>query len=230
MPGRGLYHPTGWYNPHTMLDLSLPSLITGIITLVIAFTAHEFAHAWTADQLGDDTPRLNQRLTLNPLAHLDPLGSLLLLIVGFGWAKPVPVNPYALRRRTPAGMMLVSVAGPFSNLLLAIVAALPFRMGLISPFATSSNFIPSASYFLIGFIGTNLVLLFFNLIPIYPLDGEKVLEYLLPPSGQDILTRIRPYGQWILLGLIFMGRFVGLDLLGVLIRVPAETVLSLLVL
>ena len=213
-----------------MLDLSLPSLITGIITLVIAFTVHEFAHAWTADQLGDDTPRLSQRLTLNPLAHLDPLGSLLLLLFGFGWAKPVPVNPYALRRRTPAGMMLVAVAGPFSNLLLAILAALPFRMGLISPFATSSRLFPSASYFLIGFIGTNLILLFFNLIPVFPLDGEKVLEYFLPPSGQDVLIRIRPYGQFILLGLIFMGRFVGLDLLGVLIRVPAETVLSLLVL
>jgi len=213
-----------------MLNLSLPSLITGIITLVIAFTVHEFAHAWTADQLGDDTPRFNGRLTLNPLVHLDPLGSLLLLVFGFGWAKPVPVNPDTLRRRTPAGMMLVAAAGPFSNLLLAIAASLPFRMGLISPFAASSRFIPSASHFLIGFIGTNLMLLFFNLIPIFPLDGEKVLEYFLHPSGQDMLIRIRPYGQYILLGLIFMGRFVGLDLLGVLIRVPAETVLSLLVL
>ncbi len=213
-----------------MLDLSLPSLITGIITLVIAFTVHEFAHAWTADQLGDDTPRLNGRLTLNPLAHLDPLGSLLLLLFGFGWAKPVPVNPYTLRRRTPAGMMLVAAAGPLSNLLLAIVAALPFRMGLIYPFAPSSRFIPSASAFLIGFIGTNLILLFFNLIPIFPLDGEKVLKYFLPLSGQETLSRIRPYGQLILLGLIFMGRFVGLDLLGVLVRAPAETVLSLLVL
>jgi len=213
-----------------MLDLNLPSLITGIITLVIAFTVHEFAHAWTADQLGDDTPRLNGRLTLNPLSHLDPLGSLLLLIFGFGWAKPVPVNPYTLRRRTPAGMMLVSAAGPLSNLLLAIAAALPFRMGLLYSFAPSSRFIPSASAFLIGFIYTNLILLFFNLIPIFPLDGEKVLEYFLPPSGQETLSRIRPYGQLILLGLIFMGQFVGLDLLGVLVRAPAQTVLSLLVL
>jgi Zn-dependent protease len=212
-----------------MLDLSLPTIITASITLVIAFTVHEFAHAWTADQLGDDTPRFNGRLTLNPLAHLDPLGSLLLLIAGFGWAKPVPVNPYALQRRTPAGMMLVAAAGPFSNLLMAIVAAIPFKMGLLSVYEPSGRFLPSISSFLIGFIGLNLILLFFNLLPVFPLDGEKVLEFFLPPSGRDTLYRLRPYGPMILLGLIFLGQFAGADFLGILIRTPAQTILSLLV-
>jgi len=212
-----------------MLGLTLPSLITRIVTLVIAFTVHEFAHAWSADQLGDETPRLNGRLTLNPLAHLDPLGSLMLVVSGFGWAKPVPINPYALRRRTPAGTMLVSIAGPFSNLLMAILAALPFRAGWLDLLATGGRILPSASDFLVQFIFINLILFFFNLIPLAPLDGEKVAEYLLPPRGQDILYRFRPYGPFILIGLLFLGTLGGLNVLGTLVAGPAWRVLSLLV-
>jgi len=212
-----------------MLGLTLPSLITRIVTLVIAFTVHEFAHAWSAEQLGDDTPRLNGRLTLNPLAHLDPLGSLMLVVSGFGWAKPVPINPYALRRRTPAGTMLVSIAGPFSNLLMAILAALPFRAGWLDLLATGGRILPSASDFLLQFIFINLILFFFNLIPLAPLDGEKVAEYLLPPRGQDILYRFRPYGPFILIGLLFLGTLGGLNVLGTLVAGPAWRVLSLLV-
>ncbi len=207
-----------------MLGLSTTELLGRIIVLVVALSVHEFAHAWTADQLGDDTPRLNGRLTLNPLAHLDPLGSLMLIIAGFGWARPVLVNPYQLQRRTPAGMMLVAIAGPFSNLLLAILAAIPFRAGLVS-FGASSTF---AAELLAQFIFINLILLFFNLIPVYPLDGEKVADYLLPPGGQAFLARIRPYGMYIILGLILMGNFGGLDLLGTLIGRPALSVFRLL--
>jgi Zn-dependent protease len=208
-----------------MFGLSVERLISRIIVLVIAFSVHEFAHAWTADQLGDDTPRLQGRLTLNPLSHLDPLGSIMLLIAGFGWAKPVLVNPYALRRRTPAGMMLVAVAGPFSNLLLAILAAIPFRAGLLSP-SFSGSFL---SLLFLEFIWINLILLFFNLLPIFPLDGEKVAEYFLPPNGQDFLYRLRPYGMYILMGLILLGNFGGLDILGFVIATPASGVLRLLV-
>src|SRR5512137_432571 len=113
------------------LGLDTSTLIAYIIVLLIAFSVHEFAHAWTADRFGDDTPRLNGRLSLNPLAHLDPIGSLMLLIAGFGWAKPVPVNPYALHRNSSAGVMWVSLAGPFSNLLMAILGSLPFRMKIV---------------------------------------------------------------------------------------------------
>ncbi len=212
-----------------MLGLSLPSLVTRIITLVIAFTVHEFSHAWTADRLGDDTPRLNGRLTLNPLAHLDPLGSLLLLVSGFGWAKPVPVNGYALQRSTPGGMLLVCLAGPFSNLVLAILAAIPFRAGWIDPYASAGGLLPSPASFLLEFIFINLILMIFNLLPLAPLDGDKVADYLLPPRGQQILDRIRPYGPMILLALLVLGRMGGFDPMGALISGPALRLLDLLV-
>lgn len=202
----------------------MTELLGRLITLVVALTVHEFAHAWTADQLGDNTPRLQGRLTLNPLAHLDPLGSLMLILAGFGWARPVMVNAYQLQRRTPAGMMIVAIAGPFANLLLAILAAIPFRAGLFS-FGASSTF---TAQLLAEFIFINLILLFFNLIPVFPLDGEKVADYLLPAGGQAFLARIRPYGMYIILGLILMGNFGGLDLLGTLIGRPALSVFHLL--
>jgi Zn-dependent protease len=212
-----------------MLDLSVPQLVTRLITLVIAFTVHEFSHAWVATRLGDETPRLSGRLTLNPLAHLDPLGSLLLVVAGFGWAKPVPVNPYAVRTRTPAGMVLVSAAGPFSNLLLAILAALPLRAGLVTDYAASSSLIPSSGGFLLEFIYINLILLFFNMIPLSPLDGEKVVSYFLPPNLRVGYERLRPYGPMILLALFFLGSFLSFDVLGALVSGPALRVLSLLI-
>jgi Zn-dependent protease len=212
-----------------MLGLGLPSLITRLVTLVVALTVHEFAHAWSAVQLGDDTPRLHGRLTLNPLAHLDPLGSLVLILSGFGWAKPVPINPYALGYRTPAGTMLVSLAGPFSNFLLALLAAIPFRAGWVDFYATGGTILPSASSFLIEFIFINLILMLFNLLPLSPLDGDKVAAFLLPPRGQQILDRIRPYGPMILLLLLLMGRLGGFDPLSALIGTPALRMLELLV-
>jgi Zn-dependent protease len=113
-----------------MLNMLQPAtLITRVITLLIAFTIHEFSHATVADRFGDDTPRLHGRLTLNPLAHLDIMGTLMLLVAGFGWAKPVPVNPYVLNRRSPSAMMWVSLAGPLSNFLLALLAVIPIRIG-----------------------------------------------------------------------------------------------------
>ena len=227
---RGLYHLPQWYNQNTMLqDLNPPVLIARILTLIVAFTIHEFAHAWTAEQLGDGTPRLNGRLTLNPLAHLDIFGSLLLLLTGFGYAKPVPVNPYALRRRTPAGMMLVAAAGPLSNLLLAILAAIPFKLGLISLNYSIGTFLPNISFLLQEFVFINLILLFFNLIPIYPLDGEKVAEYFLPPSGQDTLMRIRPYGPMILMALLFLLPMTGFNLFTYLVGWPANRIYTLLI-
>jgi Zn-dependent protease len=212
-----------------MLNLGLSVLLSRALILVISLTVHEFAHAWTADQLGDDTPRFNGRLTLNPLAHLDWIGSLMLIVTGFGWAKPVPVNPYAVQRRTPAGLMLVSAAGPFSNLFLAILAAIPFRAGVLDARAAVGGLFPSASEFLLQFIYINLILLFFNLIPLAPLDGEKVAEYLLPRPGQEFLQRIRPYGPIILMLLLVLGNVGGVNILGALVGTPAVRILGLLV-
>lgn len=218
-----------WYNRFSMFDLSLPTLISRVATLVIALSVHEFAHAWAANELGDDTPRRHGRLTLNPLAHLDLMGSIMLVVAGFGWAKPVPIDPYAVRRRTPAGTMLVSVAGPFSNLLLAITASIPIRMGLIQYSGTTSRILPSAAGFLYEFILINLLLMLFNLIPLFPLDGEKALEYFLPYRGKEILLRLRPYGTILLMALFFMGPYIGINLFQYLILTPALWLFGLLI-
>lgn len=211
-------------------NLDPATLISRIIVLVIAFTIHEFAHAITAHYFGDTTPEMNGRLTLNPLRHLDPMGSLLLLVAGFGWARPVPVNPFALQRRSPAAMMLVSLAGPMSNLLMAALGAIPFRLGLVSLFdAFNTGFFPSAAHILYEFVLINLVLLLFNLIPLAPLDGEKIADYFFPPSWGRVLDTIRPYGPVILIAIVFVGPYVGLDIIGWIMGPPLRALFGLLV-
>lgn len=206
-----------------LFNLTLPTVITRIITLLIAFTFHEFAHAATATALGDSTPKMNGRLTLNPFAHLDIMGTIMLLVAGFGWAKPVPVNPYAVRRKSKAGMMLVSLAGPATNLLLGLLAAIPLRFGWVSFQPTTSLFLPSISDFLLNFLMINLVLFLFNLIPLAPLDGEKVITYFLPPRWADAFDRIRPYSAFILLAIVFILPLVGFDLLNIIIWRPMNS-------
>jgi len=196
---------------------SVPQLITYVIILLTAFPVHEFAHAWTANYFGDNTPRANGRLTLNPLAHLDPIGTILMIVAGFGWAKPVPINPYILERRSPAAPMLVSLAGPMSNLLMAILGAAFFRVGLVSTSniqIISGQILPSLALFLYLFISVNLWLMLFNLLPLFPLDGEKVLAYFLPPGAARSLESIRPYGPMILMVILFVLPLVGIDVIG----------------
>lgn len=214
-----------------LFDLNLPTLISRIFVLLTAFAVHEFAHAWAADRFGDPTPRNNGRLTLNPMAHLDPMGSLMLIVVGFGWAKPVPVNPYALARRSSAAMMWVSLAGPASNLLMALIAAIPFQLGLVSAFAAFTNpgeILPSLDKLLFEFVYINLLLMLFNLIPLAPLDGEKILYYLLPVSGQKFMDSIRPYGPMILLAVLFLGPLLGINIIGSIIGPPLTALISVL--
>lgn len=196
-----------------------------VISMVVALTIHELAHGWTAFQLGDDTAKRAGRLTLNPLKHLDPLGSLMILFAGFGWAKPVPFDPYAVTRRTPAGVMIVAAAGPISNLLMAIVASIPFQTGLLNSALASGGLLLYARPFLATFIYLNLILLFFNLIPVSPLDGEKVLTYFLPPSGQATMARLRPYGPMLLILLMVAGR----GIFNVVIGTPVNQLFQLLV-
>lgn len=214
-----------------MFNLPISTLISRALTLIIAFTIHEFAHAWTATMYGDETPRLNGRLTLNPISHLDPIGSLMLLIAGFGWAKPVPVNPYALERHSRSAYMWVSFAGPLSNLLLAILAAIPFRLGLLSigyAFIPNDYILPTQEQFLFEFITINLLLMLFNLIPIAPLDGEKILAYLLPPSIARSYETLRPYGPLLLMVVIFVLPFVGIDILGMILYPVMQVILTFL--
>ena len=213
-----------------MLGLALSSLISRIIILVTAFSVHEFAHAWTADQFGDDTPRANGRLTLNPLAHLDVMGSLMLLVAGFGWAKPVPVNPQALNRHSASALMWVSLAGPLSNLLLAVLAAIPLRFNLVSPVYPAENAVlPTAYSFLYEFLMINLLLMVFNLIPLAPLDGDKIADFFFPPAWQRGLEIIRPYGSVILLVILFVLPYLGLDIFGWLVWPPIQFLANLLI-
>ncbi len=212
-----------------LFNLTLPTLISRIITLLLAFTFHEFAHAATATALGDSTPRNHGRLTLNPIAHLDPMGTITLLFAGFGWAKPVPVNPYAVQRKTNAGMMLVSLAGPATNLLLAVLAAMPLRFGWVPLRASTSAFLPSMGTFLLEFLSINLALFFFNLIPLAPLDGEKVVTYFLPDHWVEFYDRIRPYSPLILLAVVFLLPMFGIDLIGLIIRRPMNSLALFLI-
>jgi Zn-dependent protease len=195
-----------------MLDMDVPTLIARIVALLIAFTIHELAHAVTANYLGDPTAKEMGRITLNPLAHLDPIGTLLLLVAGFGWAKPVPVNPYRLRGNPRTSMALVALAGPVSNILLVGLVAIPLRLGLLEPLLSSNGGRNLISFFS-EFAWINVVLAVFNMIPIPPLDGSKILMGLLPEQLAYQMRPLEQYGQFILLLLFIMpGNPIGLIL------------------
>lgn len=184
-------------------------LVALAISLTIAFSVHEFSHAWVAWKLGDSTAKNQGRLTLNPLKHLDILGSIMVLTVGFGWAKPVPVNSYALRSGPKAGMATVAAAGPLSNLALAILAAIPVRLGVVEAASIFSGgmlnfFLPTTSQLFYTFIWLNVVLMLFNLLPIAPLDGFKVLLGFLPWPASETFRKSEPFGPLILLALVFL--------------------------
>lgn len=202
------------------MSFDTPTIIARVLTLVIAFTLHEYAHAWTATRFGDYSAMSAGRLTLNPLSHLDPVGTLMLIIAGFGWAKPVPINPETIRRNNPAGVMWVSLAGPLTNLLLALAAAIPLRFSSLDIYQPSGEIFPSFGYFLLTFLLINLTLFFFNLLPLAPLDGEKVLSYFLPRSWQAALDGIRRYSPVILLLLVVVGPRLGFDVIGKLVHEP----------
>lgn len=154
-----------------------------VITLVIAFSLHEFAHAYVAYKFGDDTAKRQGRLTLNPMSHLDPLGTLFILLLGFGWAKPVPVNRNKFKRPRLAGV-LVSIAGPLSNLLLAFIAVFIYFLTIkLGVYTQLPQFFIDLFYV---FLNLNIVLFIFNLLPIPPLDGYRIIEDLVP-----IRTRIK---------------------------------------
>lgn len=174
------------------------AFIAGMIAIVIAIGVHEFAHAYTADYLGDPTPRLQGRVTLNPVKHIDPLGILLIALFGFGWGKPVEFDPYNLQnpRKDSA---IISIAGPISNFILATLASLLLR----GMFAFDNELLISIGYFfLFPFISFNLVLGLFNLIPIHPLDGFKIVGGILPEAKAHEWYELQRYGIIFLILLI----------------------------
>ncbi len=188
-----------------MHNFDLLYFAAALPAILIALSLHEFGHAAMATKMGDPTPRLQGRLTLNPMAHLDPLGTIFIIMTliggfGFGWGKPVQTNP-AYYSNYRAGRILVAVAGPAMNLCLAMlaigVAYLLFLGGvLLSSYAQT---------FLIAFIFINIALMIFNLLPIPPLDGGHVLEMMLPWQQQRAFQRFAPYGLLVMLGLMWLG-------------------------
>lgn len=172
-----------------------------LVGLVAAISIHEFSHALVADRLGDPTPRIQGRLTLNPLAHLDPVGTIMLLLVRFGWGKPVQFDPYNLRnpRRDAA---LISIAGPISNLLLAAALSLLLRLVFLIP-AVSSPLLLVLYGLLQPVIYMNVILAVFNLVPVHPLDGFKIVGGILPEEYARQWYELEPYGMIFLLFLIF---------------------------
>lgn len=181
-------------------------ILSFLIAIVVGLTIHEFSHAFVANYLGDPTAKYAGRLSLNPLRHLDPLGTALLLIFlftfgfGFGWGKPVPVNPYNLRHKH--GELLVSLAGPFSNFLLAILVIVV--LAFLPPSLTVGW---SQDFFKLFYtmILVNVMLGLFNLLPIPPLDGSKILFDLLPAGQSEIKNALEKYGLLILAAFIFFG-------------------------
>jgi len=174
---------------------------------MFALSFHEFAHAWMAEKCGDNTAARMGRLTLNPMAHLDIMGSLMILFVGFGWAKPVPVDGQNLRNpRTD--MMKVAAAGPVSNLLLAMVAGMVLRFMNGTGLLTDSIFI-----LLIYFTRINIALAVFNLIPVAPLDGSQIFSGYLMKTNPQLAWKIQSYGPQVLFGLILFGYFTGFSIL-----------------
>ncbi len=186
--------------------ISLPDLtelLTSIPALLIAITIHEFSHGYVAYRLGDPTAKMVGRLSLNPLKHLDPIGAIMLLVFKFGWAKPVPINPRNFEN-PQKGMVLSSIGGPLANLIVAALFALPVRL---APFSEKLSMVlyqyPWLTRFMIMVILYNIVLAVFNMIPIPPLDGSKILAGLLPAHLRLRYLEIERYGFLILIVLIY---------------------------
>lgn len=170
-----------------------------VITLIIAFSVHEFAHAWVAYKFGDHTAKNQGRLTLNPMKHLDPFGTLLIFLIGFGWAKPVPVNRFFFKNPRLASI-LVSIAGPLSNLLLSILGFV-LLYGLVATGA-AETLPPYVFEFLNIFLYLNVALFVFNLLPFPPLDGYRIVEDLVPVNVRAKMTQYEQYGALIFLILV----------------------------
>jgi Zn-dependent protease len=172
-----------------------------LIAVIVGITFHEFSHAAAATLQGDNTARSEGRLTLNPISHLDPLGSIALVLAGFGWGRPVPYNPTHLRSRR-FGAALVGLAGPAANFLLAIVAVVALR--IVYPSAVTAFDVDFSVILLDMLVTLNVVLGVFNLLPIPPLDGSRLLSIVLPPSRQNIVAFLDQYGIFLLLGLLIL--------------------------
>ena len=191
-------------------------IVVVALALLIAITVHEFSHALMSDRLGDPTARRLGRLSLDPIKHLDPMGTLMLLLAGFGWGKPVPVNPHNFRIESRRGMALTGFAGPLSNLIVAALLGVLVRLDVVawhSPWQYEPFYYWDAGWIAADIIGyvifLNLILAVFNLIPIAPLDGYNVAIGVLPRRQAYAWAKLERYGPLILLALIFLSFYTG---------------------
>lgn len=203
-----------------------------LLALVVSISIHECSHAWAANELGDPTARRMGRMTLNPIVHFDPLGAIMLVFMAFagwglGWGKPVPVNPYNLRVSPRVGMGLTAAAGPFSNLVLGTLFAIPLRLGLSMP-----GFLDA---FLWVMVYTNVGLALFNLIPLPPLDGFSVVQGIIGTFRTEwarnwgaMLDKLVPFGPMLLLALLSMGWFFNINVLGNILGPARDAILRLI--
>ena len=205
------------HDPVSFLQLT----VLVAVAVVAAITVHEFNHAFVAHRLGDATAHHQGRCTLNPLRHLDPAGTLMMFIAGFGWGKPVPVNPNRVAHGVK-GTSLVAAAGPFSNLIMAFLLGIPVQLGILESRVPGLG---QATYVMTGgplsmvadivgmVIIINLLLAVFNFIPLAPLDGSRVLEAFIPESSLDSYSRFQQYGPVILVGMIMLDYALNLGIL-----------------
>ncbi len=217
------------------MNFSLPSpedVAAILLAFVVATAIHEFMHAWVAWKLGDDTARSQGRITLNPLAHFEPVGffGMVMISLGFpfiGWGKPVPVAPWRMtripRERRRQGMAIVALAGPASNVAQAAIAAIPIQLA-----AHSGTDLGTLGFFLDRFVVVNILLASFNLIPIPPLDGFNILNGILPDFWSPLLAPLARYGFPILLLLFFVGGQLGGSIVDSLLGPPQQTLLETL--
>jgi len=217
-----------------ILDQStLLELVLRLPIILLALTVHEFCHAYFAYQMGDPTAYRMGRCTLNPLKHLDPLGTICLLLAPIGWAKPVPVNP--LNFENPRkGDIITSAAGPISNLIQAFIFALLLRISIssagmiISVFGSNSDSVFGAliAFFQVGVL-VHIALAVFNFLPIYPLDGYHVTYQLMKPDSQQRFAEIAAHGPFIIIALVLMGTMTGFNVLWMIIGPPAKFMLDI---
>jgi Zn-dependent protease len=195
-----------------MLNLTLPELLQVVPAVLIGLTIHELAHAWIALKLGDDTPKLLGRVTLNPLRHIDILGFVLLVVAGFGWGKPVIINRNNLKHPFRDDV-LIALAGPASNLLFAVVLVLVLRVLFVFAAVRSSSLFSTIISTLFVFISMNVSLGLFNLLPIPPLDGSHLLVNLLSLKSAEMAAVFFKYGSWLLIALVVLERVTNRDIL-----------------
>ncbi len=195
--------------------------------VILAISVHEMAHAWASQKCGDDTAALMGRLNLNPAVHFDPFGLMMIIFVGFGWGKPVPVDVRFLKRPT-RDMMLIAAAGPASNIVQAAILAILFRIisipaveSTIYGFPYGENILTACYLVLYVGVQINFILAFFNLIPLFPLDGDKILAGLLPYRQAQQFEEIRQHSTMILMGLLMLEFMTPIRIIGTFLELTA---------